>query len=316
VQAVILAAGRGKRLHPVTANRTKAMAPILGKPIVERVMDTLVANGVHDFVLVTSPDDTEIVDYFTCKSKIGAEVVLVPQPQPLGMGHALLQAAPYIHGDFVLSSCDNIVTEDEVGRMLNYWQRNHLNGILTLLQVGPEEIVRMGIVEWDGKQIIRIVEKPSLERAPSNLGSVPLYMFSHRLLEYLPGIKPSPRGELELQDAMQPLIEVDSAVHGLMLKDRIDLTLPEDLLRLNIHYLNMGSPQIKIDQNIIGRDTEIIAPVYFDPEVSIGENCAIGPNVYLEQGCKIGNNVKLESVVVLRGREVHAGTVKTNDVIW
>ena len=292
------------------------MCPILGKPIVERVMDTLVANGVKDFVLVTSPDDDEIVNYFTCQSQIDAKVVFVPQPQQLGMGHALLQALPHINGSFVLSSCDNIVSEDEVNRMLEYWRKNQLNGILTLLPVGPEEIVRMGIVEWDGERIIRIVEKPTLDEAPSNLGSVPLYMFSQRLLAYLPKIEPSPRGEMELQDAIQPLIEVDGEVHGLMLNERIDLTLPDDLLRLNIHYLTSGYAHISSLQNKIRDQTNIIPPVYIDPDVSIGANCTIGPNVYLERGCKIGDGVRLENVVVLRGREVSNHTETKHQVIW
>ena len=111
MQAVILAAGRGTRLYPITETRTKAMCPVAGKPIVERVMDTLVVNGISEFILVISPDDSEIIDYFENKSQIKASVRFVQQHEQLGMGHALLQAAPYIHDDFILSSCDNLVDE-------------------------------------------------------------------------------------------------------------------------------------------------------------------------------------------------------------
>ena len=74
MQAVILAAGRGTRLYPITKTRTKAMCPVAGKPIVERVMDTLVANGISEFILVISPDDSDITEYFTHKSTIDARV--------------------------------------------------------------------------------------------------------------------------------------------------------------------------------------------------------------------------------------------------
>ena len=164
--------------------------------------------------------------------KSRAKIKFAEQRQQLGMGHALLQAAPFIDGDFVLSSCDNLVKDAEIKRMLNIWEQDQPNAILTLLPVGPEEIIRMGIVEMDGDQIVRIVEKPTLADAPSNIGSVPLYMFTHKLLDYLAAIQPSPRGEYELQDAMQELIKNDGKVHGVMLPERIDLTLPDDLLRL------------------------------------------------------------------------------------
>ncbi len=148
MQAVILSAGRGTRLMPITETRTKAMCPVAGKPIVERVMDTLVANGISEFILVTSPDDLEIVEYFEKKSQIEASVQFVHQTEQLGMGHALLQAAPYIYDDFILSSCDNLVEEVAILRMLSLWTSDPPpNGIMALIRVGPDELTRMGVVE-------------------------------------------------------------------------------------------------------------------------------------------------------------------------
>ena len=85
---------------------------------------------------------------------------------------------------------------------------------------------------------------------------------------------------------------------------------------MNIHYLNIGYAQEKVGKKTVGRDTEIIPPVHFDPDVIIGANCTIGPNVYLERGCKIGEGVKLEYVVVLRGRKIPNYTETKNQVIW
>ncbi len=318
MQAVILAAGRGTRLHPITASRTKAMCPVAGKPIVERVMDMLAVNGVNEFILVISPDDPEIVNYFENKSQIKAKVQFVVQAEQLGMGHALMQAAPYIHNDFILSSCDNLVDENAIRRMLTMWVSDPPpNGILALLQVGSEELTRMGVVELDEKhRIVRIVEKPTLEEAPSNIGSVPIYMFSHTLVDYLSKIQPSPRGEYELQDAMQELIEKDGNVYGLMLRDRIDLTHPADLLRLNLHYLVNGEPQSEMNLDNVSAGTKFVSPVVIDEGVTIGQNCSIGPNVFIESGAIIEAGVKLENCVVLRGSQVQAGNQIKNQVIW
>lgn len=199
MQAVILAAGRGTRLHPITADRTKAMCPIVGKPMVERVMDTLAANGVSEFILVINPEDLEIIEYFENKSSIKAKIQFIEQAQQLGMGHALLQAAPYIRDDFILSSCDNLVDQNVIKRLQKKWVSNPPpNGILALLRVGPDEITRMGVVELDDdhNRILQIIEKPTLEDAPSNIGSVPIYLFSHRLLDDLRKTQPSPRGNM------------------------------------------------------------------------------------------------------------------------
>jgi NDP-sugar pyrophosphorylase family protein len=319
MQAVILAAGRGTRLHPITENRTKAMCPVAGKPMVKRVMDTLTASGIGEFILVISPDDQEIRDYFGTQPNSKVQIQIVEQTQQLGMGHALLQAAAHINDDFILSSCDNLVDQSVIRRMLKLWVGYPPpNGILTLLQVGPEELTRMGVVDLDSEhgRILRIVEKPSLEEAPSNIGSVPLYMFTTKLLEYLRNVQPSPRGEYELQDAMQALIEKDDDVYGLMLHDRIDLTHPKDLLLLNLLYLKKRNDHSEISTKNIKAGSEFIAPVLIEAEVSIGSDCTIGPNVFIESGVCIEDNVRLENCVVLRGSKIQTGLQVENQVIW
>ena len=316
MQAVILAAGRGTRLHPITLNRTKAMCPIVGKPIVGRVMDTMISNGIQEFILVISSDDPEINSYFENKSQIEAEIKIVHQNERLGMGHALLQAAPLIHGDFILSSCDNLVAETEIASMLTIWKHEQPNAVLSTLQVGPAEIVRMGIVELEGDWIKRIVEKPTLANAPSDIGSVPLYMFASKLLSYLPEIAPSPRGEYELQDAIQMLIERDGKVRSFKLNNRIDLTTPADLLALNLHYLNQLNPQTEIIKQNVGANTRFIHPIQIEENVIIGSDCVIGPYVYLETGCVIGDRAELKNTVVLRGRNVPEKAKYENQVVY
>ncbi len=110
MQAVILAAGHGSRLQPITLTRSKAMVPILGKPIVERVMEDFFANGIDDFILVVSTRDRHITRYFRHESKLEADVRFVYQPERLGMANALQCAAQLITDDFFLSACDNLIS--------------------------------------------------------------------------------------------------------------------------------------------------------------------------------------------------------------
>ena len=151
MQSIILAAGKGSRLHPITVQRTKAMIPILGKPIVARVMETLLENGLHDFILVVSPDDREIMDYFQNETMPGVRTQFVVQPERRGMADALLRAAPLIHEDFILSACDNLVSKEDVGGMLALWQSTPKpEGVLALMEVPTEKIKSVGIVEVQG----------------------------------------------------------------------------------------------------------------------------------------------------------------------
>jgi len=153
-QAVILAAGKGSRLHPITTNRPKAMLPILGKPIIERVMEALMVNGIDDFILVVGQGDRNIKRYFQRESQIDVNVRFVHQPEHLGMADALRWAAPLIDNDFVLSACDNLIPGEDIGRMLSLWRSNDpINAILTLLPIEYEKISSAGIVSMDGEWI-------------------------------------------------------------------------------------------------------------------------------------------------------------------
>lgn len=307
LEAIILAAGRGRRLHPITTSRTKAMAPIIGKPILERVMEPLVIHGIRSFVIVFSPEDQDIIEYFHSNSTIEAKVTLVPQPDPLGMGHALLQAAPFITDNFILSACDNLVETVEIGSILNYWNEQVPDALLTSIQVANEDISRMGILQINEDKVIRIIEKPKPEEVDSNIGSIPLYIFSREILELLRNIPISARGEYELQDAIQLLIDRDGDVRTIELSGRKDLTKPEDLLNINLDYLKKSFISEIKTRGKIGRNTQLIPPYFVEESVNIGSNCHIGPNVYIEHGSRILDEVHLENVVVLRNRTIPTG---------
>ncbi|MGC9394075.1 MAG: sugar phosphate nucleotidyltransferase [Anaerolineae bacterium] len=292
----------------------------MGKPIVERVMELLLANGVDDFVLVVSPEDRDITHYFLRETTFPAEVRFVYQTERLGMAKALQCAAPLITGDFVLSACDNLVTAADVGRLMTFWHANlrasaQPKAVLTLMPVTHERISSTGIVAMDGPWITRIVEKPTPEEAPSNISSLPLYVFSPRILAYLPEVAPSPRGEYELQDAIQMLIDAEGHVGGVMIERRLTLTNAADLLALNREYLMHGDGRPQLEPHTVGPDTQLITPLYIEQGTVIGRRCVIGPNVYIERDCRIGDDVTLRDVVVLRDATVADGVKVVNQVV-
>jgi NDP-sugar pyrophosphorylase family protein len=309
MQGVILAAGKGSRLHPITLRRSKAMVPILGKPLVERVMEDLHANGVEDFILVVSPDDRDIARYFRRESTLDAEVRFVYQVKRLGMADALRQAVPLIEGDFVLSACDNLTSAEYVGQMLAAWRKEpRPSAVLTLMPVSHDKISSTGIVALDGEWVTRIVEKPAPEEAPSNVSSLPLYCFGQALLDLLPEVQLSPRGEYELQDAIQMLVEREGRVRGVFVERRITVTGPSDLLNINRLYLIGGDDRPQLAPHTVGANTRLITPLHIESGVVIGADCTIGPNVYIERDCQVGTGAYIRDAVILRGVQVPAGS--------
>jgi bifunctional UDP-N-acetylglucosamine pyrophosphorylase/glucosamine-1-phosphate N-acetyltransferase len=281
--------------------------------MIERVLETLAANGIFDFILVIRPGDDEIQEYFRERSAFKDQIRYVEQPEQLGMGHAVACAAPMIRGDFVLSACDNLVTSQDVRCMLADWNNSpRPNGVLSLLQVPPEQISKTGIVELDGKWVTRIIEKPTIDQAPSDIASIPLYIFSIKILDYLHEVPLSSRGEYELQDAIQLLISRMGYVCGVRVSSRWTVTDADDLLALNRHFLVKERPHRVV---AAGVGTEWRSPVYVEDGTSIGARCTIGPEVFIERGCKIGDGVNLAHCVVLRGAILPSGLDLSDQVM-
>lgn len=316
MQAVILAAGKGSRLGSLTANRSKAMLPVLGKPIVERIIENLAAPGLRDFILVVSPVDRAIREHFQGDTTLDVNIHFVYQTRRLGTADALKQAAPYLKDDFVFSACDNIYSAGDVQRLIAAWSHQpEIQSLLSLERISLMDTWKTGIVTLEGDRVTGIIEKPTPDQASSNISSTPLYCFSTQILDYLPRVQLSPRGEYELQDAIQMSIDEGEKVYGLFLHDRLNLTIAEDLLEINLHFLRNQVEDCQVDAQEVGPGTRFLPPVCIEQGVVIGADCKIGPNVYIEKYTCIGERVQMENVVVLRQSVVPNGVVLRDQVV-
>jgi bifunctional UDP-N-acetylglucosamine pyrophosphorylase/glucosamine-1-phosphate N-acetyltransferase len=307
MQAVILAAGLGTRLQPVTRDRSKAMVPTLGRPLVERAMMPYAANGIRDFVLVVGADDEEIKRHFTHRSGLDVTVRFAVQIERLGMAHALAAAADVIEGPFVLSACDSLVSVEHVGEVL--CAAENADAVISLLDVEAELVTRSASVELDGVWVRRIVEKPVAGEVTSNTISLPHYVFPRRLIDGLPRVGRSVRGEYEIQDAIQTLIDDGGTVVGVRAAERRQVSTPEELLALTKQLLREEVEPALIAPARVGEGTDLIGPLRIDAGVEIGDHCEIGPHVYLESGASLGNGAVVRESVVLRNARVHDGEV-------
>jgi bifunctional UDP-N-acetylglucosamine pyrophosphorylase/glucosamine-1-phosphate N-acetyltransferase len=300
MQAVILAAGKGKRLRPVTNDRSKAMVPVLGRPLVERAIEPLVENGIRDFVFVRSAEDREIETYFNQRTTLEITSRFVVQEERLGTAHALGMAATLIEGPFAVWACDSLVGRGHVAALLA--AAEEADAVLSLLDVAPELVSRSAAVELDGNFVRQIVEKPALDEAPSHTVSLPHYLFSPQVLSLLPEVQLSSRGEYELADAIQEFIHRGARVFGERASARVQVSSPEDLLVLTRDLLN----DRKDPERPEGRENRI-EPTHVDPGVTIPDDTEIGPEVYLEAGCQVGAGAVIRRSIVLRGGRVADG---------
>lgn len=321
--AVILAAGRGTRLGTLTANRSKAMMPIAGKPMIVRVLDMLAAGGAERFIVVVHPSDRELIDELGQPSR-ATRIQLAYQDQRLGMADAVESAAPLIRTDgapeFLLASCDNLYPQGHVRRLIAHRRRFGLDAALTLNWTSHQEATSSAIIVMRNGLVQDIIEKPHRQQIPSYnrdskaLIAPSLYVLSRHILDYLPKVTLSSRREREFPDALRLLIADRGKVGGQIVEERMTLTRREDLLAINRHFLQSTPNRAAIEADIPA-DVSVAPPVLIEAGAQVGARCKIGPEVYLETGSRVDREAIVHRAVVLRGASVEAEKLIDESVI-
>lgn len=311
-QAVILAAGRGSRLGELTKDRPKSMLPILGRPIMARVMDRMREAGIRRFVVVIGDHEGAIASYLSSSWYPDCEVKFALQITPTGTVDALMLARPHLTGPFVLSSVDNLTSAAHVANLVNTFnQAPDCIATLSLLPMYPEQMRHSSSVVIDGERVTTIEEKP--EHPKGSYAGIMLYAFDMQLLDYLDQVQVSARGEREIASAIQASIADGKLVNYAITDWRLHLTRELDLLAINKIFLEEGRDTHILSE--IPGSVEIIPPVRIDPNVSVGKHAKIGPFVYLESRAAVGDGAILDNTIVLTGAIIAPGDHITGGVI-
>jgi glucose-1-phosphate thymidylyltransferase len=226
MQAVILAAGEGSRLRPLTDDRPKALVEVDGVPILTRCLDDLVELGIEEFIIVVGYRGAQIVDTYG-ESYRGVPVTYTFQRERLGLAHALLTVEEHIDGDFVLMLGDNVF-EANLDDVIDRQRRHEADAAFLVETVPYEEASRYGICVTNGRgEITEVMEKP--DDPPSNLVMTGFYTFTPAIFHACHLVRPSPRGEYELPDAIDLLVRSGRRIDAVVLDGwRIDVGYPED----------------------------------------------------------------------------------------
>jgi UDP-N-acetylglucosamine diphosphorylase / glucose-1-phosphate thymidylyltransferase / UDP-N-acetylgalactosamine diphosphorylase / glucosamine-1-phosphate N-acetyltransferase / galactosamine-1-phosphate N-acetyltransferase len=303
MQAVLLAAGEGARLQPITETRPKHLISLGGKPLLEHCLDSLKANGITEALIVTHYMGDKIRNYFGDGSKFGFKLNYIEQTAVLGTGNAAALAESYVVGDFLLVYGDLLFSFEAVKNVLSQHRKGEISAVMAVVPVANPE--SYGIVELkDGSAIKGIVEKPPREKAPSNIANAGLYVLSRDVFDALRQVKRSVRGEWELTDAVTLLAEKGKTVHAATLEkgDWFDLGKPWDLLDANAWVLSRMHRHVlgEIEQgaNVIGqvsvaKSARIRSGAYIEGPCFIDEGADVGPNCYIRACTSIGKNARV-----------------------
>lgn len=316
MKALILSGGKGSRLYPLTYTSAKQLVPVANKPVLFRVIETLSQAGIKEIGIVIGHTGPEIRQAVGQGSQFGVKVTYIEQEEPLGLAHAVKISQDFLGEDkFVMFLGDNVI-EGGISTLIQQFESQGYNSQVVLTPVDTPQYY--GVAELtDGpeRRIIRLIEKP--RNPPSNLALVGIYMFDHNIHTAVNQITPSWRGELEITDAIQWLIDHDFDVHPYIHRGWwIDTGKPNDMLAANAKVLEELTPKINgyvdrdssVDERVtVQAGAEIINSVVRGPAI-IGRNTRlinayVGPFTSIYHDCLIENS-EIEQSIILEHSQI------------
>lgn len=309
MKGLILSGGKGTRLRPLTYTSAKQLVPIANKPVLFFCIESVVAAGITEIGIVVGDTREEIRAAVGDGSAFGARVTYIEQDKPRGLAHAVLIAEDFIGDDpFVMYLGDNLIAGGITGLVEEFLR---LGPAAEILLANVENPQQFGVAELTEEGVIyRLVEKP--KKPKSNLALVGVYMFGKEIFESVKRISPSARGELEITDAIQDLIDRGLTVHPHQVKGwwkdtgRLDDMLEAN--RIMLDNLDNGGegdwPEgVRVEGRVeIGKGVDLVDSLIRGPVV-IGdgariENAFVGPYTSIGDGCVL-KRCEVENSIIL-----------------
>jgi glucose-1-phosphate thymidylyltransferase len=300
MKGLILSGGKGTRLYPITYTSAKQLVPVANKPVLFRVIEAIRDAGIDDIGIVVGDTAAEIKEAVGTGRRWDVKITYIQQDAPLGLAHAVKVSRDFLGDErFVMFLGDNVI-QGGISGLISEFKHSDFDCQIVLTPV--ENPSRYGVAELDPetRRVIRLVEKP--RNPPSNLILVGIYMFNEHVWEAVNAIKPSWRGELEITDAIQYLVDKGYNVHPYVHRGWwIDTGEPGEMLEANDLVLDEIEHQIEgyIDRDsqvngkvTIGKGAEIINSRIRGPAI-IGEDTRL-VNAYVGPFTSIYHHVRIE----------------------
>jgi len=314
MKGLILSGGKGTRLYPLTYTSAKQLIPVANKPILFRVIEAVRDAGITDIGIVVGDTAREIKAAVGKGKRWGIQVTYIHQEQPLGLAHAVKVSRDFLGDErFVMFLGDNVI-QGGISGLVEQFAANDWNSQIVLTRVSHPE--RYGVAELDEDgRIVRLVEKP--KQPPSDLALVGIYMFDHHIHEAVENITPSWRGELEITDAIQWLVEHGYLVYPYIHRGWwIDTGAPTAMLEANSLVLEELTPKI---EGYVDRDSEVDGRVTIQKGAEIINSVIRGPTIIGERtrivNSYVGPFTSIYHDVVIEDSEIERAIVLEHSLI-
>lgn len=316
LKAIILSAGEGSRMRPLTLTKPKTMLPVAGKPIIQYNIESLRDNGITDILLIVCYKEEIVRNYFGDGSDFGVNISYKTQKDFLGTANAISYGEDFIDDSIIVLNGDIILDDEIIHEIIKKY--NYLSPDTLMLLTEVEDPSAFGVVEIENGNIKNIVEKPKREEAPSNLVNAGIYIFNKDIFDKIRETEISERGEYEITDSVSLQIEDNKKVIGHKTsKDWIDVGRPWELIEVNEELIGKLKTEIKgtveagaviHGEVFLDEGSVIKAGVYIEGNVYIGKNCDIGPNSYIRGNTYFGDNVHVGNAVEIKNSIIMENT--------
>ena len=316
LKAIILSAGEGSRMRPLTLTKPKTMLPVAGKPIIQYNIESLRDNGITDILLIVRYKEEIVSNYFGDGSDFGVNISYKTQKDFLGTANAISYGEDFIDDSIIVLNGDIILDDEIIHEIIKKY--NYLSPDTLMLLTEVEDPSAFGVVEIENGNIKNIVEKPKREEAPSNLVNAGIYIFNKDIFDKIRETEISERGEYEITDSVSLQIEDNKTVIGHKTsKDWIDVGRPWELIEVNEELIGKLKTEIKgtveagaviHGEVFLDEGSVIKAGVYIEGNVYIGKNCNIGPNSYIRGNTYFGDNVHVGNAVEIKNSIIMENT--------
>ena len=314
MKALVLAAGEGTRLRPLTSNVPKPLIVVAGKPFLSHVFHALSAVGVKDIVLLVGWKANRIKEYYGNGSREGIKIHYLEQKERMGTAHAIGVAEGTITEPFICVNGDVVVSELDVSEMIAIHKKKKSTVIGAVTVKDPQ---RFGVIEMSGGKLVRIIEKPQIP--PTDLINAGIFIFNPEIFKEIRKTGRSSRGEYEITDTLNNLAKSKSVLVHRLKGDWIDVGRPWDLLRANEILMSRMKGRIQgaiedgvhlLGEVVVEKGARIRSGSYIEGPVYISEGCDIGPNCYIRPStcigpkCRVGSSVEVKNSIIMAGSHI------------
>lgn len=313
VQAVILAGGEGKRIHPLGINKPKSMFEIMGKPLIQYVIEGLKERDIKDIIVVTGPGQEQIRDFLGQGSQLGVTIRYAVQEEPLGQANALQTVESLVQNHFFVLNANDIFESSLLLDMMKQSERHQASLVLAGRDV--DEPWRFGVMRFENEKLIGVTEKPPRGEEPSQIAVVGVYYFSPEIFHYI-RTTPATNSDDQLERAYQNLIDAGKGTYVRYRGFFESYKYPWNLLTINDlllskvvdrQYINRSAQisdlavitgNVVIEENVrIFENAVIRGPAFIGKDTIIGNNTLVWGGCSLGRGCVIGFGSEVKNVV-------------------